>query len=238
MRVRCVYLDVQIRTFRCGTRLRRLLIRERGNWRWITLSSRRISFRGRIGHWSWTGVSSGCVIVILAATWPNRQLPRGGVRCARNRAVSQRARRRICAEFAQSRTACARRSGRGGPAFSPVNPRLRALIALNSRMTTPARARVCVRGARNDTPPRRIPIEACEALHGWPFPHPKVGGDYVLISGFPGVQRLRLAPDVIEFGAFSTLVQVTVAHKRYLVCQFERRFGYPIREECQLMTPT
>ena len=86
MRVRCVYLDVQIRTFRFGTRLRRLLIRERRNWRSITLSSRRISFRGRISHWSWTGVSSGCVIVILAATWPNRQLPRGGVRCARENA--------------------------------------------------------------------------------------------------------------------------------------------------------
>jgi len=32
----------------------------------------------------WDG--SGCVIVILAATWANRQLPRGGVRCAREKA--------------------------------------------------------------------------------------------------------------------------------------------------------
>src|SRR6185436_11870504 len=54
------------------------LIRERRNWRWITTSSRRICFRGRISHWAWAGVSSGCVIVILEATLPNRQLAARG----------------------------------------------------------------------------------------------------------------------------------------------------------------
>lgn len=67
----------------------------------------------------------------------------------------------------------------------------------------------------------RIGISECEPVLGWPPPHPVVGS-YVLVSGFPGIQRLRIAADEMDFGAFSTLLQVTAIHDRHLVCQFER----------------
>jgi hypothetical protein len=67
----------------------------------------------------------------------------------------------------------------------------------------------------------RVGISVCEPIEGWPPPHPAVGS-YVLVSGFPGVERFHIAPDEVEFGAFSTLLQVTAVHERYVVCQFNR----------------
>ncbi len=68
---------------------------------------------------------------------------------------------------------------------------------------------------------QRIGIEPCEPLVGWPPPHPKAGS-YLLLSGYPGVERIRPANDEFDFGAFSTLLQVTVSHDSYVVCQFQR----------------
>lgn len=68
---------------------------------------------------------------------------------------------------------------------------------------------------------QRVGIQRCEPLVGWPPPHPKVGS-YLLMSGYPGVERLRPADDEFDFGAFSTLLQVTASRDNYVVCQFQR----------------
>jgi hypothetical protein len=67
----------------------------------------------------------------------------------------------------------------------------------------------------------QVGVAVCDPLYGWPPPHPKPG-DYVLISGFPGVLRSQPHARAIDFAALSTLLQVTTARDRYLVCQFER----------------
>jgi len=52
---------------------------------------------------------------------------------------------------------------------------------------------------------QRIGIQHCEPLFGWPPPHAEVGS-YLLLSGYPGIERLRPANDEFDFGAFSTLL--------------------------------
>lgn len=68
---------------------------------------------------------------------------------------------------------------------------------------------------------RQIGISVCEPVPKWPPPHPRVGA-YVLTSGFPGKARAHPAADQVEFGALSTMLQVTAAGDRYVVCQFHR----------------
>ena len=60
---------------------------------------------------------------------------------------------------------------------------------------------------------QRIDIEPCEPLFGRPPPHAEVGS-YLLLSGYPGIERLRPADDEFDFGAFSTLLQVTASHEK------------------------
>lgn len=67
----------------------------------------------------------------------------------------------------------------------------------------------------------RVGIAPCEAMFGWPPPHAEAG-TYLLLSGYPRIERLRANDDEFEFGAFSTLLQVTASHENYVVCQFQR----------------
>src|SRR5579864_4614260 len=74
---------------------------------------------------------------------------------------------------------------------------------------------------------QHIGIEPCVPLFGWPPPHAEVGS-YLLLSGYPGIERLRLAVDESDFGAFSTLLQVTASHEKYVVCQFQTAAEDPL----------
>jgi hypothetical protein len=67
----------------------------------------------------------------------------------------------------------------------------------------------------------QIGIQPCEPLFGWPPPHAEAGS-YLLLSGYPGIERVRPADDEFDFGAFSTLLQVTASRENYVVCQFQR----------------
>jgi hypothetical protein len=68
---------------------------------------------------------------------------------------------------------------------------------------------------------QRVGVQPSEPLFGWPPPHPE-SGSYLLLSGYPGIERRRPADDEFDFGAFSTMLQVTASHENYIVCQFQR----------------
>ena len=67
----------------------------------------------------------------------------------------------------------------------------------------------------------QIGVAVCEAVRGWPPPHPSEGA-YVLVSGFPAVVRKRETQQRVVFNALSTLTQVTSVGERHIVCQFTR----------------
>jgi hypothetical protein len=66
-------------------------------------------------------------------------------------------------------------------------------------------------------------VHISSAVAGWPPPHPSPG-DFVIVSGYPAVDRQREGEKQILFNALSALFQVTTTGPGYFVCQWEREY--------------
>lgn len=66
-------------------------------------------------------------------------------------------------------------------------------------------------------------VHISSAVAGWPPPHPSAG-DFVIVSGYPAVDRQREGEKQINFNALSAIFQVTTTGPGYFVCQWQREY--------------
>ena len=68
-----------------------------------------------------------------------------------------------------------------------------------------------------------IRVSVASPVAGWPPPHP-TPGQFVLVSGYPALDRQRQGKREIVFNALSAMFQVTTSGPGYFVCQWQREF--------------
>jgi len=66
-------------------------------------------------------------------------------------------------------------------------------------------------------------VAIASAVAGWPPPPPQPG-DFVLVSGYPAIDRERRGNKEILFHALSAMFQVTTSGPGYFVCQWQRQY--------------